>query len=61
MGFPSLPALSLELILSLLFLMTSSLADYSDKNPFIPAEPGHSPKCAKQGTSYCEYVDNYPE
>ena len=57
MGFLSL----LYLSLSLLFVMTATLSDYSKKNPFIPAEPGHSPKCAKQGTSYCEYVDNYPE
>ena len=57
MGFPSLLALAL----SLLLMMTATLSDYSKKNPFIPAEPGHSPKCAKQGTSYCEYVDNYPE
>ena len=42
-------------------VVEACIGDYKEKNPFVPAEPGHTPKCAKLGTSYCEYVDNYPE
>ena len=28
---------------------------------FVPAIPGETPICAKKGTSYCEYVESYPE
>ena len=38
-----------------------SLAKLGGNNPFIPAYPGETPKCAKKGTSYCEYVDDYPQ
>ena len=50
------------LLLSLILVSAVNiLSDYQNKNPFIPAEPGHTPKCAKLGTSFCEYVDDYPE
>ena len=45
----------------LLVSAVSILTDYKEKNHFVPAEPGHTPKCAKLGTSFCEYVDDYPE
>lgn len=41
-------------------LSVGSLANLGEKNSFIPAAPGETPKCAKMGTSYCEYVDDYP-
>ena len=47
-------------LLPLTGLLVSAIAGVS-ANPFLPAEPGHTPKCAKKGTSFCEYVDNYPE
>ena len=57
MGPPS----SLLLLVLIMFLMTC-LGDYKEKrNPFVPAEPGSTPACAKLGTSFCEYVDDYPE
>ena len=61
MGFPGLPTVPTELFLSAVMMLATSLADYSEKNPFTPAEPGHTPKCAKMGTSFCEDVDIYPE
>ena len=27
---------------------------------FTPAAPGETPKCAKKGKSFCEYVAGYP-
>ena len=47
-------------LLPLTGLLVTAIAGVS-ANPFLPAEPGHTPKCAKKGTSFCEYVDNYPE
>ncbi|KAK0169250.1 hypothetical protein PV328_012288, partial [Microctonus aethiopoides] len=28
--------------------------------PFIPAPPGHTPRCAKPGQTFCETPDHYP-
>lgn len=28
---------------------------------FLPAPSGHTPKCAKPGSTFCEHVDDYPE
>merc|ERR550532_2482067 len=32
----------------------------SHGSKFAPAAPGETPKCAKKGKSFCEYVDGYP-
>ena len=45
----------------LLSVSLGGLASVQEPNPFIPASPGETPKCAKKGTSYCEHVDDYPE
>ncbi|XP_033219054.1 protein spaetzle 5 [Belonocnema kinseyi] len=29
--------------------------------PFVPALPGHTPRCAKPGQTFCEVLDHYPE
>ena len=47
--------------LLLFSLSVACLANLEEKNPYVPAAPGETPKCAKKGTSYCEYVDDYPE
>ena len=28
---------------------------------FLPAPSGHTPKCAKPGSTFCEHVEDYPE
>ncbi|XP_046616859.1 protein spaetzle 5 isoform X1 [Neodiprion virginianus] len=29
--------------------------------PFLPALPGHTPRCAKPGQTFCERLDHYPQ
>ncbi|KAG8037699.1 hypothetical protein G9C98_005910 [Cotesia typhae] len=29
--------------------------------PFVPAPPGHTPRCAKPGQTFCESLDHYPQ
>ncbi|XP_015609174.1 protein spaetzle 5 isoform X1 [Cephus cinctus] len=29
--------------------------------PFVPAPPGHTPRCAKPGQTFCETLDHYPQ
>ncbi|XP_012261687.2 protein spaetzle 5 isoform X1 [Athalia rosae] len=29
--------------------------------PFVPALPGHTPRCAKPGQTFCESLDHYPQ
>ncbi|XP_008203343.2 protein spaetzle 5 [Nasonia vitripennis] len=29
--------------------------------PFVPAPPGHTPKCAKPGLTFCESLERYPQ
>jgi hypothetical protein len=44
---------------------SSSYGGYSGyaapkKYPYLPAPPGDTPTCAKNGATYCEKVDTYP-
>ncbi|XP_011303304.1 uncharacterized protein spz5 [Fopius arisanus] len=29
--------------------------------PFVPAPPGHTPRCAKPGQTFCETLEHYPK
>ncbi|XP_012272420.1 protein spaetzle 5 [Orussus abietinus] len=31
------------------------------QEPFVPAPPGHTPRCAKPGQTFCESLEHYPQ
>ena len=50
-------------VVVLVLLVATITADPEEKSPspFLPAQPGETPACAKKGKSFCEYVEGYPE
>lgn len=61
-----LPVTSVFLTLFVIGVRSEPCSEYGCPHPprhepFVPALPGHTPRCAKPGQTFCESLDHYPQ